>query len=138
MIIIVDVNVILSALIKDSTTREIMVKSYQDFYFPEPSVHKIRKYKGLILEKSGLSEGELAVLLKTLFQFIQLIPTEELMPYWEEAKQIMEKIDSEDAPFIAAALSQENAVIWSDDKHFDKQDRIIVLKTKDMVRLFKS
>jgi len=44
MIVIVDVNVILSALIKDSTTREIILKTEQDFCFPEPSLHTIRKY----------------------------------------------------------------------------------------------
>ncbi len=137
MIIIVDVNVILSALIKDSTTRELIIKSGQDFYFPEPSLHKIRKYKDLILAKSGLSEKDFVIIFNSLFHFIQLIPKEELLSHWEEARGIMERVDSEDVPFIAAALSQENAVVWSDDKHFDKQDRIMILKTKEMVGLFK-
>lgn len=138
MLIIVDVNVVLSALIKNSTTRELIVKSEQDFCFPEPSLHKIRKYKDLILTKSGLSQTEFSILVNTLFDFIRLIPTEELMSYSEEAKRTMEHIDPEDVLFIAAALSQENGAIWSDDKHFDKQNRITVLKTKDMVKLFGS
>lgn len=138
MLIIVDVNVVLSALIKNSTTRELIVKSEQDFCFPELSLHKIRKYKDLILTKSGLSQTEFSILVNTLFDFIRLIPTEELMSYSEEAKRTMEHIDPEDVLFIAAALSQENGAIWSDDKHFDKQNRITVLKTKDMVKLFGS
>ena len=60
------------------------------------------------------------------------------MQYWEEAKKIMTQIDPEDVPFIAAALSQENAIIWSDDKHFDQQDRVLNLKTKDIVALFRN
>ena len=37
MKVILDVNVILSALIRDSTTRKIILNSEFDFYFPEPS-----------------------------------------------------------------------------------------------------
>lgn len=44
MIIVVDVNVLLSALIKDSTTRELIIKSGQEFCFPEPALQKIRIY----------------------------------------------------------------------------------------------
>lgn len=136
MIIIVDVNIILSALIKDSTTREIIIKSGQDFYFPEPSIHTIRKHRDLILEKSGLSQIELLTMLNTLFRFIQIVPTEEILQNWDEAKKIMEHIDPEDVTFIAAALGKEDAVIWSDDKHFDRQNRVVNLKTSDIVRLF--
>lgn len=135
MKIIVDVNIILSALIRDSTTRKIIIRSGQDFCFPEISLHKIRKYKELILEKSGLNEKEFQVILTTLFHFIRVIPTEELMPYFGEAKRIMEPIDPEDTPFIALALSQEDSVIWSDDKHFDKQRMVVNLKTKEIIEL---
>ncbi len=137
MIIILDVNIVLSALIRDAKTREIIVKSSNDFCFPEPSLQKIRKYKGLILEKSGLSEQEFLVIFNTLFHFIQIVPNEEILLYWEESKEIMEHIDPEDVTFIAAALSQgEDSVIWSDDKHFEQQDKIHTLKTKDLVALF--
>ena len=57
---------------------------------------------------------------------------------WDEAKKIMEHIDPEDVTFIATALCQNNAVIWSDDKHFKKQDKIPNLKTCDMINLFSS
>ena len=136
MIITVDVNILLSALIKDTTTREIVVKSGQDFCFPENSLNKIRKYKNLILKKSGLSEFEFFVILHHLLQFVRLIPTEEILMNWNEARKIMEQIDPEDVIFIATALSQNNSIIWSDDKHFDKQDRIMNFKTKNMVNLF--
>ena len=136
MIIIVDVNIILSALIRDSITREIILKSGQDFCFPEPSMHKIRKYKELILRKSGISEPEFSMILNSMFKFIRLIPTEEIFANWDEAKKIMEHIDPEDVTFIAAALSQNNTVIWTDDKHFDKQKRILNLKTIEVITLF--
>lgn len=135
MIVIVDVNVLLSALIRDSITRKIIVKSGLEFCFPEPSLHKIRKYKEYIIEKSGLSELEFLVILHNLLCFVRIIPTEEIIQNWDKAKQIMEHIDPEDVTFIATALSKENSIIWSDDKDFEKQNKIVVLKTRDMINL---
>jgi predicted nucleic acid-binding protein len=136
MIVVIDVNVVLSALMKDSTTREIIVKSGFDFCFPEVSLVKIRKYEGLILEKSGLSEREFSQLFDKLLSFIRLIPTEEVKSHWSDAKKIMAHVDVEDVVFVAAALSQD-AVIWSEDRHFEKQTEIIVLKTKDIIGLLR-
>ena len=133
MKVITDVNVILSALIRDSTTRKIILNSEFDFYFPEPSLHKIRKYKSYILEKSGLIEEEYNKIMATLFKYIKLVPTEEIEKNWDEAKKIMEHIDPEDVVFIATALSIADSVIWSDDRHFEKQDKVKVLKTEDII-----
>ena len=134
MKVILDVNVILSALIRDSTTRKIILNSQFDFYFPEPSLHKIRKYKSYILEKSGLTEEEYNKIMATLFKYIKLVPIEEIEKNWKEAKKIIEHIDPEDVVFIAASLGIHDSVIWSDDRHFKKQDKVKVLKTKDMVQ----
>ncbi len=71
MRIIVDVNPLISALLKDSTSRDIIVKSEQDFCFPEASVHKIRKYKAYILEKTGFSDLEFLIIFHTLLRFIE-------------------------------------------------------------------
>ncbi len=133
MKIILDVNAILSALIRDSTTRKIILNSQFEFYFPEPSLEKIRKYKEYILEKSGLTEEEYDKIMATLFKYIKLVPTEEIEKNWDEAKKIMEHIDPEDVVFIATALSISDSVIWSDDGHFEKQDKVKTLKTKEMV-----
>ena len=133
MKIVLDVNIILSALIRDSITREIILNSLFEFYFPEPSLHKIRMYKNYILEKSGLTDDGYGKLMETLFKYIRLVPTEEIEKNWDEAKKIMEHIDPEDVVFIATALSVADSVIWSDDRHFEKQDKVKVLKTKDII-----
>jgi len=137
MRIIIDVNVFLSALIKDSTTREILVKSEHNFYFPEISLQKIEKYKTLIIEKTGLAEIEIISLFNSLLNYIKIVPDKELVSNWREAKMIMGDIDEEDVPFIACALSIEDSFIWSDDKHFEKQAQILTLKTKDILELLK-
>ena len=132
MNVVLDVNIILSALIRDSTTRRIILNSAFDFYFPEPSLHKIRKYKGYIIKKSGLTEKECSKIMTTLFKYIRLVPTGEIDKNLDEAKKIMEHIDREDVIFIATALGIGNSLIWSDDKDFERQNKITILKTKDL------
>jgi predicted nucleic acid-binding protein len=54
----------------------------------------------------------------------------------ERAKSIMLKIDPKDVVFIAVSLAFENSVIWSDDKDFDRQKDIKVIRTKQFAKLF--
>ncbi len=52
MILVIDTNILLASLIRDATTRKIIVESDWKFYYPEVSFHEVRKYKDLVLEKS--------------------------------------------------------------------------------------
>ncbi len=136
MKVVIDVNIVIAALIKDSKIREIIKSSGFDYYFPEISFHKIVKYRKYIIKKAGISVDEFTVLLVKLFSHIKLVSRKEMLDYREEAKRIMKKTDEEDVPILTAALCLgNNIVIWSDDKHFDKQKRIRVLKTEEIISL---
>ena len=89
MKIVVDVNIILSALIRDSSKRRLIIESSNQLYFPEPSSNKIIKYKDYVMEKAGLTEDAFQEIIKTLFKYIKVMPTEELQKHWNKAKEIM-------------------------------------------------
>ena len=74
--------------------------------------------------------------MQTLFKYIRVVPTRAILKRWDEAKEIMDSIDKEDVTFIATALCLDGSIIWSNDKDFEKQKKIKVLKTKDVVELF--
>ena len=136
MTFILDSNIIISALIKDSKTREIIAKTDKKFLIPEIVIDEIRKYKGLIIEKSKMSEEDYTAVLKKLLSYIEVIPNEVTEQNLEKAIKIMADIDIKDVIFIAAALSYPDSKIWSDDKHFERQNEIKILKTKEMVLIF--
>jgi predicted nucleic acid-binding protein len=136
MIIVIDTNILISALIKDSITRRIIVGSGMSFCYPEISLHEVRKYKKTIMEKSGLGQKELDLLLDNLLEYVVLIPTELIKEHLDEAKSVMLEIDPKDAVFIAAALAYGNSIIWSDDKDFHRQSRIKVIRTSQFARFF--
>ncbi len=136
MKVILDTNVLISALVKDSTNREIIGFSSFEFYYPEEAKNEIEKYTQEIVEKSGLNYDNYQNLYNWLFSRINLVKQNELEPFILEAKEIMDKIDSKDTIFIACALAYEGSFIWSDDGHFEKQNRIKLLKTKDISKYF--
>lgn len=135
---ILDTNILLSALIKDSITRKIIIQSEWNFYYPEMSFHEVRKYKELVLKKSGMSETEYHKLLNLLLKKINIVPDERIMNYLEEAKKIMVLIDPDDVIFVATKFSIPDSIIWSDDTDFDKQLEVKVFKSAIIINLFKS
>ena len=135
---IIDSNILLSALIKDSTTRKVIVKSGWDFYYPEMSFHEVRKYKELVLKKSGMSEKDYNKLLECILRHIIIVPDEIIINELEEAKNVIAHIDPDDVVFVATKLSILDSIIWSDDSDFDKQVKVKVLKSEQVIELFNS
>ncbi len=133
MKLVVDTNIVMSALIRDSSTRKLILETRHELYFPEPSLQKLRKYQDYVIDKAGLTEKNYARVLATLFKHIKVLPAEEINENWDRAKETMEHIDHEDVVFIAAALSLDNSAIWSEDKDFERQTKVKVLKTRDIV-----
>ncbi len=134
MIFIVDVNVVISALMKKGKSRELLIDSPFMLYSPETLISSIRKYEGLILEKSGLSKEDFETLLSLIIEHIEIIEKEEYEKHLEEADKLIGHIDKEDVPYIALASSRVNDGIWSDDRHFQQQKKIKIWKTEDIIK----
>ena len=133
MNIIVDTNIIISALIKDSVTRKIIIQCNDNLFFPKIMIDEIKRHNNVILSKSGLSQDNLETILNTLLKYIKIIPSDEIKNFIPKARKIMEKIDPGDVIFIAAAL-YKNAAIWSDDKDFQEQKEVKIFTTSNMVK----
>ena len=154
MNIVIDTNVFISALVKNSLTRSIIINSKNNLLFPEFELEEIKKHKLEIIKKSGLSEKEMNVLISKspfslfvgtlgcsekslisltlrLLNYVKIIPTEIILPYKSKAKEIIGEIDYDDVIFVATALCF-GACVWTDDKHFKKQNIITSLTTREM------
>ena len=133
--VVLDVNVVISAAIKDSLTREFITKSDHEFWIPEQALKKIGKYRNVILEKSGLRSNDLDALFERLFEHVCVMPARQIDPNLREAKAVMKDTDPEDAIFVACALSLTGSVIWSNDKHLKKQKLVSSYTTGEILRL---
>lgn len=132
MNIIIDTNIFISALIKEGITREIIAKSGLNFIFPEFELKEIKEHKEEIIRGSGLSKKEFDILLLRLLNYVKIAPVEITLNFKKEAEEIMGKIDNDDVQFIATAIAF-NSLIWSNDNHFKKQNKIKVLTTKEII-----
>jgi predicted nucleic acid-binding protein len=138
MRLVIDTSILISALLKDSVTRQILLFSSIDFLLPEYAFEEIEKHKDNVSIRSGLSRGEIEIVLSLIIENITIIPASKLKPYMEKAHKIIGSIDSFDVPFVALALSIDNDGIWSNDKHFKNLKGIKIWKTSDIFNYLKS
>ncbi|PSG98928.1 MAG: DNA-binding protein [Nanohaloarchaea archaeon SW_7_43_1] len=134
MKLVADSNILISAFISDSTTRQLVKDLEAEIYAPDKLKEEVGKYDDLIQNKSNLTERELEHLKNRLFDHVNFIETERLEPYQGKASETIGNIDPDDAIFIAAALAI-NATIWSDDTDLQQQDQVPILTTTELLDL---
>jgi predicted nucleic acid-binding protein len=134
MLLVVDTNIIVSSLIKESTTREIILSTDIEFVTPEWVHSEIQKHSALIAKKARVSNDELVRFTKEVFQVVRTVPRDQYQGYLDEAIRLMTNVDKDDAPFIALALYINADAVWTNDKHLKKQDRVPVISTKDIMK----
>ena len=134
MKILVDANIIISALIKDSKIRELLIKKRFEFVSPDFILEEIDKYKDYICEKSGLSKEEFELLITLIFENIKIIPKEEYETYLEKAKEIM-KEDIKDITYVACYFALRCDYLWTNDSDFDNNKDIKIINIKELLEL---
>ena len=132
MKLIIDTNIIISALIKPQLTRTLILNVNFELMTPAFTLSEIDKHKEEICKKGKIDKEELDTLIHILFRYIEIINPITYSHYLEEAKNLIP--DKEDIPFVACALVF-NCPIWSDDKHFQQQKKIKIWKTEDIIKI---
>lgn len=135
MELVVDANVIFAALIKNSTTRKLLLlrtPSLLTLYTTPFILEEVFKYLGYLAGKTGTEKSELLEMLMELFLSaeINIIPENQLRPYMKEALKVSP--DKNDAQYFAIAMSR-NCPIWSNDKRLKRQSKIKVINTADLL-----
>ena len=130
MKLVVDTNILISAIIKKGETRRILFDFGFDFVTPAYSISEIRKHQDEICQKAGTEDMEFEHLLEILFRYVKIINPELYSSYLEEASGLI--TDSKDVPFLACALAMQCG-IWSNDKGFKKQSKVKVWTMKELL-----
>lgn len=135
MRLVVDANVVISALITNSKTRELIVTLEPDLLTPAVVHDELEKHEDLIVEKSGMSSGRVRQFVELLFDYIETVPANDFYESIEQAEKAIGETDPNDVLYLACALGR-NAAIWSDDADFDDQDFVPVFTTAEIVDSF--
>jgi len=132
MDLVIDANVLFSALIKDSFAYNLLFSDTFHIFTPEYIFTELEKHKDEILEKTERTTGEFFRLVETLKRRIVIVPLEELVPYVEEAEKLTP--DSDDMAYFALALKL-NCAIWSNDKKLKDQNKIRIYNTHELSKI---
>ncbi|MBI2044571.1 hypothetical protein HYT23_00780 [Candidatus Pacearchaeota archaeon] len=130
---VVDINIIISALLKDGLCREILTDFNFSFFTPSFTLSEIMKYKEYVCKKSSLNDEQFNSTLNKIFEYIKIIPFDKYNGYINQSMKLID--DKKDVSFLACAIFL-NASILSDDKHFKKQKKIKVFTTEEFVKKF--
>ncbi len=137
MKIVIDSNVLFSALIRDSTTRRLILEYDDIFLFPSYIFEEMEEHKHELIEKSKMDSEDFEKLLQLILKKVHIVPEEALAAHKEQALEIVKEIDLDDALFIACAMAYPESVIWSDDKKLKKQNNVKILSTAEIVDILK-
>jgi predicted nucleic acid-binding protein len=132
MKLIVDANILFSALIKDGLTAELLISDKLQLFAPEFLFTEYTKYKDLILRKTHRNEEEFNNFLEILKDQIFIVPKKEIMPFMDEADKISP--DPKDTVYFALAIALKSN-IWSNDKKLKQsQTKINVFSTEELLK----
>jgi len=136
MKLIIDTNRIISALLKEGWTREVITSNKFEFYTIDYVMEELRKHKKYILKKAKMSNTDFELLFNLVMDNISIISDKKIKDKMKKATTIMKDIDINDSPILACALSIQNEGIWTEDKHFAKQNNVKIMENKRLKGIY--
>lgn len=132
MKLVIDTNIIISALIRESLTRRMLIFPGVKLFTPEVTLKEIDKHIDLIINKIKLSRNDINQILAIFNKNIKLVPESKWIKYYKKADSMIGKKDVKDIPFIAVTLSISADGIWSNDSDFETQSDFKIWKTTEL------
>ena len=132
MELVVDTNVIFSAIVRNSVTRILLLNPNLILYSPEGLISELDEHKEEIRAKSKLNEKRYDELMAVLLSKIKLEPKETIAPFLKEALEFSP--DKDDSPFLALGLAK-GISLWSNDKPLKQQSFVKVLSTAELFKI---
>ncbi|MEK6924260.1 MAG: PIN domain-containing protein [Candidatus Micrarchaeota archaeon] len=103
MRLVVDTNVAVSAIVRNSTSRELLFHPALELYSPAFMFEELREHEPEVSRKAGISVQEFNGLLAALGKVIKALPSAAFLSFISDAKTIV--ADPDDLPFVAAAIA---------------------------------
>src|SRR3989338_1437318 len=133
--LVVDANVLFSALLAKSFTRDLIFNPQLKLYSPEYLISELNEHLQSdeeIKEKLKQTGEETEKVIHELLHNIDIIPISEYKTFAQEAIEITP--DEFDAPYFALALYLK-LPIYTNEKKLKRQNDVKVLNTQEILRL---
>lgn len=134
--IVVDTNVVFSALIKNKLTRKLLLDQRLALFYPEHLETEFAKHNREISARVGISEkkSEQTFYLLMKKSGIRFLPQSSYDFLKPQALASCPSGHENDWPFLALAIFL-NCALWSNDKALKKQSRVAVHSTREIAQM---
>jgi predicted nucleic acid-binding protein len=132
MQLVIDANVLISALASDGAVRTAIRTAADDILTPGYIQTEIDNHRAEIRAKSGLSPNAFDALLDELFEQVEIVPQAAMKPHLHDAARGMHEYDPDDTLYIAAVLAVDGTVV-SNDRAFEQQRTVAHMWTSEFV-----
>lgn len=129
--VVVDANVLFSALLREGTTRHLILHAGLNLHTPDTIWDEFDRNRAYLLRKSAAGEASLDLLLDGMRARIADVPLEVIRPHMKEALRRLGPRDRLDAPYVAACVAI-GASLWSHDRRLARKARVPVVTTADL------
>ncbi len=133
MQLVVDTNVLISALLARSKTYELIVLGNLELFIPEFSLEEIDKHKDELRHRMEVSEEEFNLVLNLILLHVSVVGREKYKTFENEAKKLCP--DPKDFTFFALALAMK-IPIWTNEVRLKNQKQVVVYNTKEIMGFF--
>jgi predicted nucleic acid-binding protein len=135
MELIVDANILFSALLKDGVTRKLLISDEFELYTSKFVFEEFFKHIDELAIKLNASNKVLNLHIDGLIaeSKLKIITKDDVKSYVEKAEQISK--DPDDVQYFACALKIKCG-IWSNDKKMKNQSAVKVYTTADLLKIF--
>ena len=133
MLLVVDANILFSAIIKEAKTAELLVSEKLELITPEFVLSEVVKHKDEILLKTHRSPEDFASFLFIIEDKIEVIPDTEIKPFLAEAESLIPE-HTKDVPYLALALKYDCG-LWTNEKRLKRQSGVKVYLTYELLKL---
>ena len=114
--LVVDTNIVFSALITPGRTNQVLLKARGSFYAPMELLEELKDKRGKIARLLGMDESVVMDLIEAFAgEIVSFVPLHEFLDTIPRARRIAGEFDEKDTPFIALAMHL-NIPLWTGDK----------------------
>ena len=130
--VVVDANILFSALLRDGTTRRLLLYGGLDLHTPETIWSEFERNRAYLLLKSAATEAAFDLLVDALHDRIAAVPLVIIREQMARAEESLGKGNPLDAPYVAAALAL-GATLWTQDKSLLAKAPVPVVTTAEVI-----
>ena len=129
-----DANIVIAALLRDSSTRYLIAVGGHELHAPRLLVEEIEEHWMEISDRSGIPGESLREIFQVLRVFIIEHEVADYRKRLEEASTILAGGDVEDAPYVALLLAMAADGIWTQDRRLLELPAVKTFRTSDLLR----